>query len=281
MVMAAGMTGCIKEDMGGCGRMMTFVVHAYDANGNEVTAPVEDVVLYFFNDKMRFTKEVETTVGSRVTVSVPTVGETHVVGWGNLGGGRETRHTFMEGDHRETGYLTLLPVTKAAPVYGSPDDLFYGTLTVAPTASTQGEHEVAIHPKVGGMAVTVRGLKPYAGFNDADYHIQVRETCNSLDFYGICCGDKASYLPAGTFQTVSSREEYKVPAFNLLPEPVGVNIDIYHGTKLVYTASVYNGNTPIQVLEGRLTDVVIDFTAGIRITVSILPWDANPGGKEF
>ncbi len=274
------LTGCIKDDLDDCEQEYRFTVRAYDADNGEVTTPVNEVLLYVFDDNLQFIKEIETTIGASVSVSVPRSESIHVVGWGNLKGGNQVRPTLVAGDHKDTGLVRLNAVTRTASPHGSPDDLFHGDITI--NAQDMRENILLpIHRKVSSLAVTVIGLKQYAGFDDDDYRIEVHETRSAIDFYGQYCGNGALYSPAGAFHTQNGKEAYRVSAFHMLPQNSGVSIDIFHRSTLVYTATTQGNGSPIIIQEGRHTDVVIDFTGSIRITVSISPWGGNQGGIEF
>ncbi len=281
LALAAATTGCrIWDDAALADTLLALTVQAYDADNNGANSKVDDVTLYVFDDDLRLIRQIETTVDETITISVPAGSGVHIVGWGNMKTGSQACPALAAGDHKDAGYVRLAPDTRAASPHYSPGDLFHGELTLT-SADMQGHKEIPIKRKVGSMNVTVKGLKAYAGFNDADYRIMVRETCNTIDFYGACCGDKAFYYPAGAFRTVNSKEIYKVDAFNMVPEPTGVNVDIYHGSTLVYTATASNTGTPIAVQAGRLTEVEINFEGTVSVTVSLIQWDSNKGDIEF
>lgn len=276
----AALAGCIREDLGGCPSVFTMTVKAYaQAQGEtELTdADVRDVVLYVFDQQMRFRQQIQTSLGQNVEVTAPEGEGIHIVAWGNLCGGNQTRPMPAPGDHKNTLMVCLAPDTRAtATPCLSPDDLFLGELTIAP-GQIQGQKIIPIVRKVGSMTVAVKKLKEYAGFADDDYRIEVRETFNAFDFYGAYTGNKTSYRPAGAF----SGGTYSISPFNMVPE-AGLFVDIYHGQTLIYTALAATGTlAPIIVEQGKQTDVLIDFTGTVSVSVQTGEWGKIPVIKEY
>ncbi len=277
---AALFAGCIKDDTTGCGQQYSLTVKAYDPDGGDAGAAVQDVILYLFDDTGGFLREIETSVGAEVLLDV-SAGGVDIVAWGNLKGGHEQLPVLSPGDSKSAATEQLKPDTRAASLYLSPDDLFYGQLAIpAYDNNLTGEYEIPIRRKVGSMSVTVRGLKQYAGFNDNEYRVVAGETCNAFGFDGNPCGGQASYAPAGAFKTSAGREIYVVAPFNTIPNTQQMNVSIFHAGTLVYTVgSTVDG--PITVHEGKHTEVVIDFTATVTVTVTMSPWGSVPSEKEF
>ena len=273
---AMATSGCIKEDRSHClPGTVCFTVKAYTEAQAELTqAEVGDVLLYVFDGDFRFMELIETQLGTVVEVRPPASGGIHIVAWGNLKGGNQTLPLFLTNDHKQTGKVSLLPDSRAAAPHHSPNDLFLGEIT---TTKEQHNSNVVIpmFRKTGSMTVTVRKLKEYAGFADNNFSVVIRETSNTFDFYGNCTGAKATYRPNATF----SGETFNVPVFNIIPE-TGLTIDLYHGNDLVYSASS-SGGQPIDVTQGKLTNVLIDFTGSINVSVQETPWGQKYVWKEY
>lgn len=122
--------------------------------------------------------------------------------------------------------------------------------------------------ETGSMTVTMRGLKTFAGFDDDDYSIEIREAHSD----GEASENMECCRPAGSFRMNGKFEEFFVPAFDLPPQTEAF-IDIYHGSQLVETISKYSSGSPITVNKGRLTKVMADMNASIGITISLTDWE--------
>lgn len=269
------MSACAKEDMSGCTFTCTFTVKAYGENNAELTSDVvSDVILYVFDKDRLFVKEIDAKIGDKVSIDYPEGDEMHVVGWGNLKGNAQERGVINVGEHISScSNISLKPTTRAHEVCDSPDDLFSGSITALRNISER-ELVLPIYRKTGSMNITLLKLQDAAGFYDNDYSIVVRETFNQFDISGNVTGNRtAAYRPTAAFvynpglvQTV-----YYVHDFKLLPDDTGVVIDIYHGSTLFTTISSCNG-LPITIEEGKLTNVLIDFTGSVSVHISMTPW---------
>lgn len=281
LALAAVATSCIDEKAGDCDITRTLTVRAYDNTGTELTgSEVGDVKLYVFDTGRRFTRCIDTRLGQTVSVDSPYGEDIHIVGWGNLEGGNQTYPQPIGGEPQNSLQVSLLPDTRATAYAYPPDDLFLGEITIA-ASEGDGDKLLPVYRQMGSMVVTVRGLKAHAGYSDNDYRIEVHETPSAIDFYGNLTGTNAGYRPQGSFVTNNSREEYYVPVFNLTPEAAGVTIEIYHDTQLIASLSTGNGGTPIAVMKGELTNVLVDFGARVSVTVSLTGWGSEQVWKEF
>lgn len=253
------------------------MVKAYAEGGAEVTGDeVGDVTLYVFDGGQQFVERIETELGTVVEVRPPADGQINIVAWGNLGGGNQTISVLSPGDDKNTALVRLLEDTRAAAAPHHPcDDLFFGEVFVSDVRQ-QDNVLIPMHRKAGSMTVTVRKLKEYTGFADDNFSVVVHETFNSIDFDGNATGSMASYRSACSFATDGV---LNVPIFNLIPG-TGLSIDLYHGQDLVYTASV-SGGVPIDVVAGKLTNVLIDFTGSVSVSVSVTSWGQHQVWKDF
>lgn len=269
-------TGCIKEDTADCPDNYLLRVRAYAADQTELTATeVCDVTLYLFDGDGCFLRQVETALGRAEYIDIPKGETIQVVAWGNLGQGGQACPVLTPGDLKAEAFVTMRADTRAAAPCLSPDDLFHGQISVS--GSTSGDIVVPITRVTGSMAVTVRKLKEWSGFADDDFSIVVRETCNSLDFEGRPAGTMASYRPSTAF----SGSEFSAPAFNMIPGE-GLCIDIYHAGQLIYTAPApAPAGTPIDVMAGCQTNVLIDFAGSISVSVSVKDWGQSELWKNF
>ncbi len=272
--------GCMTEDLSNCESTFRLTVRAYANDGTDCGADVDEVILYLFDENLAYVEEIETVVNETVPITLHPKEQVHIYAWGNLCGGAQTRPVFSAGDHIGKGLIGLNPDTRAVSHCLSPDDLFYGDVSIG-NSLRGGDVEIPINRVTGSMSVTVKKLKEFAGFADDDYSIVVRDTYNTYGMDAALCGDRASYRPSGSFVTSGATVKYLVPAFSLVPESTGVSIDIYHGTDLLTTVSSHNSGQPITVAKGLLTNVVIEFNMTLNVSVELLPWGNEGGTKEF
>lgn len=275
--LAGILVGCLKENTDGCGTDCILTVRAYDAAGAELTASeVTSVYLYVFDDNYLFQASYQSQIGQSVKLATRSGENLHVVAWGNLNGNSNANI----GTDAHGSYVGVRSQSRADSYAVCPDDIFHGTVIIDGSGRAASQ-DIPIYRKVGSMTVTVQNLKEFAGFADGDYSVVIRETYSNIMFDGTLSGEKVSYNPDGNFTTSAGREAYYVPPFNLIPEESGLNIDIYHGSDLVTTVSADSSGGPIIVREGVLTNVLIDLTNTINVSVTLTGWDNEQVWKEF
>lgn len=281
LTLLASATGCIKEDLSECKEVCTFIVKAFDNSGNELSsAEVREVRLFIFDGNYSFIESIDAQVGEPVTINEPGDGDIHVVCWGNLGSGLQQCTQPVPGAHKDNCHIDLLPDTRALSYSTSPGDLFRGEITVA-SPDQKGQIILPIYREVGSMTVTVRNLQEFTGYTDEDFSIVVGETGSTIDFYGNHTGSKVAYRPTGSFVLNGSRNEYRVAAFNMIPEEKDIHIDIYHGTQKITTVSLDNSGKPIIVEKGKQTNVLIELRASVSVNVMLTDWGKEYFWKEF
>ena len=286
LLLSVSLSGCLKDDLDDCGVKHTLTVRPYDHAGELLSRKdVAEVVLYVFDSELCSVERINTHVGQAVTINVTKGKQLHIVGWGNLGGGRQSCIDYETGCHKDYYQVNLLPYTRAMSYSLSPDDLFRGEITLGGNSESKDNSsthiELPIYRETGSMTITVRGLTAFTGVADHNYSIQVRETPSVIDFYGNLSGNKVAYRPTGSFATNTLREEYYAPPFNLLPEEAGIHIDIYHGTELISTISQDNAGQPLIVKKGQLTNVLIDLRSLLSVNMELTPWGEEKLWKEF
>ena len=280
MAVTATVTGCIKDDLSDCENTYYLMVRAYVESGAEIDASdVKDVSLFLFDGTNRFTQRIDTQLGERVRLDVPAGEDIHLIAWGNLKQGGQTYTNPAVGDLPQECFVSLTPTTRATSYALSPDDLLRGEITIAAN-DRSGDKILPIYREMGSMTVTVRNLKGFTGFSDNDFSIVVRETCSVIDFNGLKSGDKVSYLPAGTFAS-GTNPDYLVPTFNMVSEDAGLEIDICHGTNVIATVSTDKTGAPITIEKGKLTNILIELTAEVNVSMSINDWGSVEGWKIF
>ena len=95
----------------------------------------------------------------------------------------------------------------------------------------------------------------------------------------MAAGTAAAFRPDGAY--TAGNDVYSVPAFNLLAEETGVQMDIYHHSTLLMTVSADSNGNPIIVEKDKLTNVLIDLKALLSVNVVISDWGNNYVWKEF
>ncbi|MCD8167339.1 MAG: FimB/Mfa2 family fimbrial subunit [Bacteroides sp.] len=270
--------GCIKENLDDCRTHCILHVRAFDATGTELTSnEVSSVALYLFDDNKRLTGTLQTQIGQHVKIE-PRMGENiHIVAWGNLG-----ENTLPKLDENYEDCTINIRQRTRAEVYAiPPDDLFQGMISIHASQKRE-EKELPVYRKVGSLTLTARNLKEFAGFQDDDYTVVIRETYSSIHFNGTLTGQKVSYLPDGRFVSSDGREYYYVAPFTMIPEETGLYIDIYYQEELIMSIGEDGQGKPITVREGMLTHVLLDFNRLWDITVVLSEWDDQYNyDKEF
>ena len=283
MTAAIMITGCIKDDLADCGNTCYLTVRAYTQSGTELGADqVQDVSLFIFDSSNRFIQNINSQVGRRIEIDAPAGEDIHIVAWGNLSHGGQTYSQPEQGDLLADCFVELQQTQRTTSYVLSPGDLFRGQITIEGD-DLSGDKILPIYRQVGSMAITVHNLKEFTGFADDDYSIIVRETGSGIGFDGHVSGDRVAYLPVGTFVSNNGKEEYRVPAFSMLPEDTGMYIDIYYGAQLLVTVSQNNTGLPIKIEKDKLTNVTVSLNAstGANVSVSVNDWGNYAGEKEF
>lgn len=281
IVLMSAVTGCMTEDTSNCSDTFSIRVVAYDNENNELASEhVKDVVLYVFDNGGYYLSQIETQINQTVTIRDTSRMGIHVIAWGNLGGGCQTKYEPQAGDHMDACCVDLLKHAPSTPHCMSPDDLFLGEMPLSVTrAVVETVQVLPLYRATGSMAITIRGMKEYTGYSDDDFSVVVRETYSTINFRGGYSGEKtASYKPSGDFSTFNRKSQYYIQPFNLIPEE-NTYIDIYHGSELIATFPVEGSGSAITVERGMLTNVLIDF--GLKLRVVLTDWGQEYLWKEF
>lgn len=285
LALTTWLAGCIKEDLDDCDDRYSLTVRAYAyETGHELgSEEVTDLSLFVFDNNLLFLYKIETTIGQKVPLTGPKDENLHIVAWGNLEQGNQTCIDPQPGDRMDDCFVELQTQneTRAEGDVLSPGDLFRGDIVLTASDRIGGDRVLPIYRTVGSLTVTIRNLQGSTGHADDDFHIVVRGTHSRIDFDGRSTGEETSYLPEGAFASGNRNDEYTVPAFRLLPEESGVNIEIYHGEELVTTVLLDANEAPIVIEKGRLTNVLINLSTSLGVSVKLTDWGNNYMWKEF
>lgn len=277
------MAGCIDEDRDGCHTTYTLMVKAYDVNQQELpAAEVSDVSLFVFDGNGAFVERIDTRTHEDITIQATPGEGMHLVAWGNVGDECHAYSAMLPGDPKDRGFLYLLPDPLRELHSLSPDDLFLGEKDIPTPEQAGGRIVLPVYRQVGSLAITVRRLKAFTGFDDDDYSVVVKGTRSVLDFSGQLSGDPVAYRPEGSFIIhEDDRDEFHVPPFHLFPEEDALSIEIYYGSQLVASVSENADGTPVTIQTEMLTNVLIDLRTTVNVSISLTPWGEEQIWKEF
>lgn len=277
------MVGCIDEkNTDDCAITYTLVVKAYDLSGKALSSEeVSDVSLFIFDGNYTFIERIDTRINESIAIQVPRAEDAHFVAWGNVVGECYAYAPILPGDPKDVSFIHLLPDPRSDAHYLSSNDLFLGERNISDSKQAS-EIVVPIYRQVGSLAITVRHLNTFTGYDDGDYSIVVRESHSVLDFSGRPSGKKVTFRPDGSYVAGSDNKgEFYVPPFYLLPEANTIYIDIYRESQLIASVSENTDGKPITIQTGVLTNVLIDLRAMISVSVSLTPWGKAQIWKEF
>lgn len=288
LVTAFVTTGCTKEDTSQCFEIKNYthrlLVKAYDADGKELTAEkVKDVVLYVFDQNNSFLGlHTNAKLAHSVVLNYPNNDILKVVAWGNGSQGNQTMPTLIVGDKMETAFVSLLNTNTEKATIQSPDDLLHGAITLKPE-NYEVENTLPIYRKTSGVTITANKLKRYTDASDENFTYVLRKTGSKLNFAGKEMGEPSSYLPEASF--TENKDEFVAPLFNILTTTSEIEVDIFHGSTLIYTIVSTTDGEPLKVEAGRVLNILIDFKVStspeIIVKIEITSWGVEHIWKEF
>lgn len=272
--------GCTKEDISQCNTSHKFTLKASDADNGDITNPdvVKEIKLYVFDDAKNYLETHNTTIGEVVELNYPHLDKLHIVAWGNLDGGKQKVPTINIGDNLETAFISLHTTKASLPIAQSPDDLFHQDIEVT-KEERKVDNVLTMRRATSSVAITTRKLKEYASVDDDDFSYTLRETTDKLDFYGKPSGTEVvHYRPDAAFDNTG---QFVSPIFNILPTTTDIEIDIYHGSDLVASIKDDGKGNPLKAVEGKLLNVLIDFSLSITVKVEVTQWGEQKVWKNF
>lgn len=275
-------TSCTKEDTSECNVALLLNVKAY-VNSVEIGGEnIKDITLYVFDQNSLFLEQINTNVNELVSLDYRDASHFNIVAVGNGKQGGQAMPTLSVGDHISTGLISIKQTRVVYPVYTTPDDLFMGMVESVVNVR-RNNSEVIIVPIQRVMAsvnITVKGLKEYYGAGDDNYHIVIRKTYSTFDFYGRGSGTEISHQPTGSF---NAQERYVVPDFNILPlaNNGAMVLDIYYGNVLITTVVNDSSGNKLVPKAGQLLNILVDFTAYVSVSIVTTPWGQAYLWKEW
>ncbi|MCD8073332.1 MAG: FimB/Mfa2 family fimbrial subunit [Alistipes sp.] len=284
--MAAGIaSSCIRDDGDNCPVADDFLLYVKIEDvesGRDITGDVEveEVVLTLFDPAGRF---VATYIldGEDISRRRPVVLRDfdvegmQVSAWGDVGG--EVLQNDPQGHNIGHDFVTL--AVDSDGFSGSPDDFFFGFLSVSSQVRSAGSQEVVLTQKNSKLHLTVRGLEDR---DDQRYYFAIESPADGYGFTGIPNGRPCLVRHTGKFtgNDLVSPEPclmiHSSPADDAAAR-AGVVVNLYYkgdqGDRLLARVDWdIEGNT-IELPSGRTTNVLIELTGGsLDVRVEVTGW---------
>lgn len=274
-------SGCIKEDLSDCPTTYRLAVQT-DPSDDVLLRAVPHVVLFIFDENNRLLDYRNTSPGVVMELNYVGHKKLNAVAWANIDA--QVNVTSLSSQTPlENAKVQLIDRSElSGGNYAlSPNDLFHGKKELDLSLNTQDQPDVLmIGRKVAAIRIIAKHLKEYVGTNDNDFTYRVKGSKNTFDFKGNLMGDDRNYLPESSF---NEQNELVAPAFLVFPSQTGqnVSVDIYKGTTLIHTIDTDGNGSPIRTEEGKLLDLVVDFSAEAKVELIIKDWDASEINQEF
>lgn len=275
-------SGCIKEDLSDCPTTTYRLVVQTDPSDDVLQRATPTVVLFIFDENNRLLDYRNTSPGVVMELTYVGHSKLNAVAWANIDA--QVNVTSLSSQTPlENARVQLIDRTElSGGNYAlSPNDLFHGKKELDLSLNTQDQPDVLmIGRKVAAIRIVAKHLKEYVGTDDNDFTYRVKGSKNTFDFNGNLMGDDRSYLPDCSF---SENDEFIAPAFLVFPSQTGqnVSVDIYKGATLIHTIDTDGNGLPIKTEEGKLLELVVDFSAGADVGITIKDWDASEINQEF
>lgn len=264
------LSGCVREQVEDCSHYK-LSIKVIDEEGNDITSSevVTTTDVYLF-DKSGFVRMLP--MNSYAGFAHSNRSQAMIVGWGNASNDSLLLPQLTSGTSLEEARLQL--VQKQDGYHLPVSDLFYGLKELNGTP----EVTLVLSRAICGVSIRTQELAKHFGAvsPDAPYRLVVRGIGDAINFLGKPCGGEAGYSPDA--QT-DERGDLSTKSFQVLPiAPDGrIEIDVYRGTKKVYSANQNNEGAPLCVSPGRCLEVVLVFDSktGVTVTVTVNPWTKN------
>lgn len=274
-------SGCIKDDLNDCPKTYRLVVQT-DPNDDVSLRATPKVVLFIFDENNRLLDYRNTSPGVVMELSYEGHSRLNAVAWANIDDhvNVSTLNTQMPLENATVKLIDRTDLSEGNYAL-SPSDLFHGKKELDLNLNTQEHPDVLIiGRKVAAIQIIAKKLKEYVGTIDNDFTYKVKSSKNTFDFNGKLMGDDRNYLPECSF---SDKDELIAPAFLVFPSQTGQNIsvDIYKGTNLIYTIDKDDNGLPLKTEEGKILELIVDFSTEASVDITIKDWDAAEINQEF
>lgn len=154
----------------------------------------------------------------------------------------------------------------------SPSDLFYGSMTVNGSSSTQKEQHylMPLSDIRGKMRVMVRGLG--SRFGQGDYYAVLDGLSGGLSYDGSPTGDLKSYRLTGSLDASGN---WISESIDVLPTPAGtICLLLYKadGT-LVMSGDLDENNQPFSISTGEDAVLVVSISKSSDFSIKVIPFE--------
>jgi hypothetical protein len=286
--MTAGCGKLYKEDLSQCvadsGMSVTLTVDPATTDAARAEIDVRCAVMYVFDAEGRFLERRETAVGKEEFIHYPDHRRLTVVGWLNKYDVYDIT-AFTAGVQREYGHVHILKKTRTPGEYALPTDLFYGEITFDNTPGVSEHRDIISSRRSGQATITVRGIKEYFGSQnpaDSDFYVVAKGSAGEIDFFGALGDWTASHTPETAFDPSSGNLVTGI--FNLLPtcEESPLTVELWHRTDgKLYETSVDKIDDPIHISANYTTNILIDLSYSISVSVERSEWGVEHSWKTF
>lgn len=289
-VLAAMLTGCIKDDLAECSKLTLKVEGLNGTDIMDITSLglVEDATLYIFDENRKLLETRNLSKDFILAKEVikldnyPDNTKLHIVAWGNLKGGNQSVT-----DPKQLDDLKVQLKSSEDGFAQSPDCLYFGTKEVTSLGSgiVGGDGQVVIRLKTGTYTIKTLGLnnalKSYGLKSAADFDFYINRTLDTHDNSGALTGDSVAYHPEGTYDTaqewlttgVIDKAMFGGKQNSFAGEDLGISITSKDG-RVNKTVYVDDNGDPFEIPEGGRLDVLLLFgeDGTISAKMRITPW---------
>lgn len=289
-VLAAMLTGCIKDDLAECSKLTLKVEGLNGTDIMDITSLglVEDATLYIFDENRKLLETRNLSKDFILAKEVikldnyPDNTKLHIVAWGNLKGGNQSVT-----DPKQLDDLKVQLKSSEDGFAQSSDSLYFGTKEVTSLGSgiVGGDGQVVIRLKTGTYTIKTLGLnnalKSYGLKSAADFDFYINRTLDTHDNSGALTGDSVAYHPEGTYDTaqewlttgVIDKAMFGGKQNSFAGEDLGISITSKDG-RVNKTVYVDDNGDPFEIPEGGRLDVLLLFgeDGTISAKMRITPW---------
>ncbi|MDU1892708.1 MAG: FimB/Mfa2 family fimbrial subunit [Dysgonomonas sp.] len=275
--LSAMLPGCVTEYPDGC-IGYTLSVQVVDQEGNDISNLVDfrEVEIYIF-DQGHYKQKALLDLDASLVLDYDRNKVLDFVIWANH---RNDTLSVNEPDIDDQMHQPTISLNKRTKSkeneYIFPSDLYYAYFQADGSQLTE---EVAIKiplkRKMASMTISTVNLLERYNYPKEGFYYKVRGLKDAITFSGEPTGNTIEYHYPDCY--FGKDDELYAPAFTLFPSGQGqgqeIAIDLYHGDKLIYTVNSDADGNPIRVVEGKQTDIFIDFRhATIIIKIEVNPW---------
>lgn len=289
------LNSCIKEGLGNCPDNITcnirVVIDKQSGASLADDSDIKHIDLYVFDndgymidkiDYMQLNKWLRVDYPSKKNlqfVAVANVGESVVL---------STENIFMS-DHISDCSIILkdLEEFKSSLIYQSPDDIFWGIITMSNNGMESENIELPVNRIVSSLNLKVKGIPEYTMHlldlpylpDEDDFRFIVETRQKAINFFGNGCGTTVRY--GGNI--TKSDGICELSTFNMFSSVNGEEVKIYIYYKdilvdLITEAEVSTRNSGVGKLlayNGKLLEIFVSYQSGLQVILQSVNWWGN------